>query len=167
MNQQTEEKLESLIKHVKLDLLMPYLRIGEALEILRAIEHGGIVLKSQKQLAKTGVHWLEGARKQLKEVRKEMQRALTKTIPLILILGFLMGCSANPQKATYEFHTGLNGRLLWQCNKLTGEVSFCQWQGDSHEVSWQKVSETNINKNIPKKVQEVVMPVQIPEYPSK
>ena len=32
------------------------------------------------------------------------------------------GCSPSPP-ADYEFHTG-EGRLLWRCNRRTGEVEF-------------------------------------------
>jgi hypothetical protein len=42
---------------------------------------------------------------------------------LVSIVLFLAGCG---RQYTYEFHTGSDGRILWKCNRQTGEVEILE-----------------------------------------
>jgi hypothetical protein len=60
-------------------------------------------------------------------------------LPKIACLSALLfaGCERSP-KERYEFHPGGNGIVMWRCDRVTGQVSFCRFPAP---VQWQNVSE--------------------------
>lgn len=66
-------------------------------------------------------------------------RQLSETVLLASLI--LTGCGQPNKRPVsdekYEFHTGVNGSVIWRCNRVTGEVEFCRVQ----QPYWHKVLE--------------------------
>lgn len=45
-----------------------------------------------------------------------------------LFLLLLTSCAPATPPQVFEFHTGLDGALIWRCNRVNGEVDFCNAQ---------------------------------------
>jgi hypothetical protein len=39
----------------------------------------------------------------------------------------------------YEFHSGNDGRIIWRCNRVTGEVDLCSSYRSEQQVHWRHV----------------------------
>ena len=52
----------------------------------------------------------------------------------------LAGCSRHSESsAVYEFRSGSDGRMIYRCNRITGEVHYFRYPSET--VVWTKVAE--------------------------
>jgi len=62
---------------------------------------------------------------------------------LLLLVGILLiGCNRSQPSSDsniYDFHTGNDGRILWRCNRKTGEADIARFTPRIDELVWIRI----------------------------
>ena len=65
-----------------------------------------------------------------------------RLLTIIVAGGLAVGGCGKSEQATFDFHTGLDGRVVWRCNRRTGEVHLCRYGLYGKDVHWERVKDT-------------------------